>query len=180
MNKTKQNKMSEPITSIFAKSLMNKSVSLPIHHLNTANLKDMLEKLLATDIEGKCIEEGYVKPSSVKIVSYSSGLIEKGNLVTFETVFECDICYPVEGSLISCVAKNITKAGIRAESAELVPSPVVVFIAREYHNNSILSAVKENDKITVRVIGQRIELNDKFVSVIGELVSNKKITSLSK
>jgi hypothetical protein len=73
--------------------------------------------------------------------------------------------------LISCVAKNITKAGIRAESANDVPSPVVVFIAKDHHYNiSYFNEVKEGDKITVRVIGQRFELNDKYVSVIGELI----------
>ena len=33
---------------------------------------------------------------------------------------------------------------------------------------------KEGDKINVRVIGQRFELNDKFVSIIGELVKEKE------
>lgn len=73
--------------------------------------------------------------------------------------------------LISCIAKNITKAGIRGESANDVPSPVIVFIAKDHHYNiSYFNEVKEGDKITVRVIGQRFELNDKYVSVIGELV----------
>jgi hypothetical protein len=73
--------------------------------------------------------------------------------------------------LISCVAKNITKAGIRAESASDVPSPVVVFIAKDHHYNiSYFNEVKEGDKIIVRVIGQRFELNDKYVSIIGELI----------
>jgi hypothetical protein len=92
----------------------------------------------------------------------------------FEVVFECDICFPVEGSLISCVAKNITKAGIRAESASDVPSPIVVFIAKDHHYSSAyFSEIKEGDKITIRVIGQRFELNDKYISIIGELVKEK-------
>jgi len=90
-------------------------------------------------------------------------------------VFECEICFPVEGMLISCVAKFITKAGIKAESEVDVPSPVVVFIARDHHYNvDFFSDIKDGDKITVKVIGQRFELNDKFISVIGELVKPKK------
>jgi hypothetical protein len=86
-------------------------------------------------------------------------------------VFECDVCFPVEGMLISCLAKNITKAGIRAESAFDTPSPIVVFIARDHHyNDESFSKVKEGDKIDVRVIGQRFELNDKYISIIGELI----------
>jgi hypothetical protein len=76
--------------------------------------------------------------------------------------------------LISCVAKNITKAGIRAESAEESPSPVVVFIARDHHfSTAQFSSVQEGDKIMTRVIGQRFELNDKYVSIIAELVVDK-------
>jgi hypothetical protein len=40
--------------------------------------------------------------------------------------------------------------------------------------------VKEGDKITVRVIGQRFELNDKFVSVIGELIKPKEKEFVAK
>jgi hypothetical protein len=80
----------------------------------------------------------------------------------------------VEGMLIQCVAKNITKAGIRAESANEVPSPVVVFIAKDHHfNNEYFADVKEGDKINVRVIGQRFELNDKYISIIAEIVKPK-------
>ena len=93
----------------------------------------------------------------------------------FEVVFECDVCFPVEGMNMQCVAKNITKAGIRAESADEVPSPVVVFIAKDHHYNvSHFSEIKEGDKINVTVIGQRFELNDKYVSIIGKLVKKKE------
>jgi hypothetical protein len=86
-------------------------------------------------------------------------------------VFECEICFPVEGILLSCVAKNITKAGIRAESATEIPSPVVIFIARDHHfNNKLFSEIKEDDIFNVKVIGQRFELHDKYISIIAELV----------
>ena len=76
--------------------------------------------------------------------------------------------------LISCVAKNITKAGIRAESSIEVPSPIVVFIAKDHnYNNAQFSEIKEGDKFTAKVIGQRFELNDKYVSVIAELSKPK-------
>ena len=42
------------------------------------------------------------------------------------------ICLPIEGMLIDCVAKNITKAGIKAEIDADV-TPVIIFIARDHH-----------------------------------------------
>ena len=76
--------------------------------------------------------------------------------------------------IFNCVAKNITKAGIRAESSVENPTPIVVFVAKDHHyNDEYFSDVKEGDVIQVRVIGQRFELNDKYISIIGELIKQK-------
>ena len=160
-------------SGIYSRSLITRSVVLPIVTIGK-NIKETIEKCIAINFEGKCIVEGFVKPSSSKIITYSSGVVQ-GTNIKFEVVFECQICCPVEGMLIPCVAKNITKAGIRAESDEEVPTPIVVFIMRDHHYMSkYFSTINENDKIMVRVIGQRFELNDKYVSIIGEAVDPKK------
>jgi hypothetical protein len=77
--------------------------------------------------------------------------------------------------LLNCVAKNITKAGIRAESAEETPSPFVLFIARDhFYSSDYFNSIEENEKFVARVIAQRFELNDKYVSVIAEPVQPKE------
>jgi len=148
-------------------------VSLPISSVGK-NLTEILEKKIISMIEGKCLVQGFVKPKSTKIITHSSGVVQ-GSSIVFEVTIDCEVCFPVEGMLISCVAKNITKAGIRAESFDDVPSPVVVFVARDHHYSSTqFSNIQEGDKFTVRVIGQRFELNDKYISIIAELVSDEK------
>ena len=144
--------------------------TVPVHINNIGdNIKETLEKAISSKIEGKCIVDGYIKPNTVDIITFSSGLI-KGEYVIFEVVFQCLVCSPVEGMHIKCIAKNINKAGIRAEVNEKV-SPVVIFIARDHNYTSpMFSQVKENDEIKVRVIGQRFELNDKYISIIAELL----------
>lgn len=161
------------LDSIFSKSLLTRTISLPMQVIGS-NLRDILEEKIRKSFEGKCEQEGFIKAGSSQIVTYTSGIITRGNMVVFDVAFEADICFPVEGSVLLCTVKNITKAGIRAESADAVPSPIVVFVAREHHNanSSLFSSVKVDDRIYVRVIGQRFELNDKFVSVIGDLIKN--------
>jgi DNA-directed RNA polymerase subunit E'/Rpb7 len=160
--------------SIYSQSLITRSIILPITAIGK-NLKQTIEIDIANNFEGKCVAEGFIKPSSSKIITYSSGVV-KGSDIVFEVVFECLICCPVEGMLIQCQAKNITKAGIRAESSEEKPSPVVVFITRDHHYlNNQFSEIKEGDNFVARVIGQRFELNDKYVSIIAELVEKKII-----
>jgi DNA-directed RNA polymerase subunit E'/Rpb7 len=144
--------------------------TIPVNINNIGNkIKETLEKAISTQIEGKCIVEGYIKPNTTEIITFSSGLI-KGEFVIFEVVFKCDVCSPVEGMNIKCIAKHINKAGIRAEVNEK-PSPLVIFIARDHNYTSpLFSQVKENDELKIRVIGQRFELNDKYISIIAELL----------
>ena len=175
MDRPKQQKKRRDtkLETIYSRGLITRKIVLPINTIGK-NIREVIEQNIQTTFEGKCIAEGYIKPESSKIISYSSGVVDRGNYVSFEIVFECDVCFPVEGMLIQCVAKNITKAGIRGESANEFPSPVIVFIAKDHHYNvANFTDIKEGDKITVRVIGQRFELNDKFISIIGELVKEK-------
>ena len=97
-------------------------------------------------------------------------------MLVFEIVIELLICRPVEGMRFKCIAKNITKAGIRAET-NATNSPVVIFIARDhYYQNKYFNSIKENDKIMIRVIGIRYELNDTYISIIADLVNPKPKT----
>jgi DNA-directed RNA polymerase subunit E'/Rpb7 len=169
----KNKKRDIKIQTIYSRGLLTRNITLPITTIGK-NIKETIEDNIKFNYEGKCVVEGFIKPNSIKIITYSSGVIYRGNNIMFEVVFECEICFPVEGMLISCLAKNITKAGIRAESASDIPSPVVVFVAKDHHYNmSYFSEIQEGDKITVRVIGQRFELNDKYISIIAELVKPK-------
>jgi len=166
--------------TVYSRCLLTRKIVLPITTIGK-NLKENIEENIKFTIEGKCVVEGFIKSNSSQIITYSSGMIQRGNNVIFEVVFECDVCFPVEGMIIPCVARNITKAGIRCESVNEVPSPIIVFIAKDHHYNSAMfNDVKEGDKISVKVIGQRFELNDKYISIIGELVKEKEVIQHTK
>lgn len=156
---------------VYMNSLLSRKLQVSFNRLGK-NIKEILEKLIKKEIEGKCTIEGFVKSNSTKLLTYSSGVIFE-NKVEFDVVFECLVCCPVEGMLIKCNVKNKTQAGIRALIDE-DKSPVVVYLSRDHHyNNKYFNTVKENDEITIRVIGQRYELNDEQVSVIGEIIEPK-------
>ena len=166
------------IVDIFHNSMITKKVSVPIHNVGK-NIRETLETIIASEIEGKCIAEGFVKEKSTRIMTYSCGVVSSNNIV-FDIVFECMICLPVEGMHITCVAKNITKAGIRAETEDM-PSPVVIFVARDHHATmNKFGNVTAGRKIKVRVIGQRFELNDKYISIIAELIDSNVSDNLKK
>jgi len=164
--------------NIFTTMMATRKLSLPVAIVSD-NIKEKLEVVLAKSIEGKCVVEGYVKPKTTQIQNYSSGIIN-GERVEFQVVYECEVCNPVEGMQIECVARNITKAGIRATTRD-DPSPVVIFVARDHHTDvPYFSTIKPEQKINVKVIGKRFELNDDYVSIIAEIVVPKFIKKTKK
>jgi len=162
---------------IFMKNILTRKIILPFQSVGS-NIKENIIKILEQESYNKCSKEGYIKNNSINILSYSSGVVEE-NHVVFDVSFECDICHPVEGQLIKCQVQNITRAGIKAVYMKEKKSPIIVFIARDHHySNESFNKLKENDDITIKVIGIRYELNDEFISVLGEL--RQKIKSKSK
>ena len=156
---------------VYMNSLLSRKIHVPFKKVGK-NIKELLQNKIKRDIEGKCTIEGFIKPNSTKVLTYSSGVLFE-DVIEFDVAFECLVCCPVEGMKIKCVIKNKTQAGIRAVIDEDV-SPVVIYITRDHHyNNKYFSTVEEGDEITAKVIGQRYELNDEQVSIIGEIVEPK-------
>jgi len=170
----------QQIYGVYMKSMLTKRVILSINQIGK-NITRNLENVISKNTEGRCIAEGFIKPNSVKVLTYSSGDIA-GDKISFETVFECMICHPVEGMLIECTVKTITKAGIHAEVMDndgVVP--LTIFVARDHqYNDRSFNAAKENMKILTRVIGIRFELNDPYICVISKIIENNAPTGQSK
>lgn len=159
------------IYGVYIKSLLNSKVVLSIREIGK-NVKQNLERKIASQLEGKCIVEGFIQQGSVKIVSYSSGNVIS-DLIEFHAVYECMVSHPVEGMLIQASSKTITKAGIHAQVIDDDGNiPITVFVAKDHHHiDQMFNSVTENDNITVKVIGTRYELNDPYICVIAKLVS---------
>lgn len=159
----------EKIEGVYMDSLLTSKVELSINDIGD-NLIYQLQNVIEEKHEGKCIVEGYIKPGSVKIKNYSSGAV-KGEYIVFHIVWNCLICNPIEGMIIQCITKTITKAGIHAEVIDKDGNvPITVFIARDHHfTHQDYSAITENSVIKVDVIGARFELNDPYICVIAKL-----------
>lgn len=154
----------------YISSILNMKIVLPISEVGK-NLKQNLEHMIVHKTEGKCIVEGFIRPQSVHILTYSSGKVVSG-LVEFQVTFECMVCHPVDGMLVEVICKTVTKAGIHTEVIDRDKNvPITVFIARDHHiNNFKFEKIVENSKLVVSIIGIRFELNDSNICAIGKLV----------
>jgi DNA-directed RNA polymerase subunit E'/Rpb7 len=162
-------KEEKKIYGVYNNNVFTKKIILSMNEVGK-NLKQNLEIKLSSVSEGKCIPEGYIKQGSIKILTYSSGNVLNGN-IEFQTVYECMVCYPVEGQLVECKTKAITKAGIHAEVIDSDGNvPIVIFVARDYHfTNKEFADVKEGDKLLVSIIGISYNLNDDYITATASL-----------
>jgi DNA-directed RNA polymerase subunit E'/Rpb7 len=157
------------IFGVYMKSILDKKVCLAITEIGKSVIQNLGRKIQA-EIAGKCINEGYIKPGSINIINYSSGIVNS-NVVEFKVIFECMACLPVEGMQVECVCKTITKAGIHAQVIDHEGNmPITMFIARDHHHlDNKFNEVKEGDNIISKVIGVRYELHDSYICAIGKL-----------
>ena len=163
--------------TLYQSAVLSRELKIPMTQVG-GNVMQLMESILRRS-EGKCCEQGYVKKGSIKIMHHSCGVI-KGVDVFIEVVFECKITNPLVGQVLACVVESNTKAGIRSR-LDTTESPFIIFLARDHHyNNKQFADIQVNESFNVRIIGQRFELNDKYVSIIGELVKPKVDKDYSK
>ena len=70
---------------VYSPCQITKNVVLPITAIGK-NLLPTLEDTITRMVGGKCIVEGYVKPGSIRVITFSSGVL-KGENVIFDVVF---------------------------------------------------------------------------------------------
>lgn len=168
--------MNKDTTNLYSNSIINTKVTLFPTEIGTIKTKENLQKTIAFYVEGKCTDQGYIKPKSVQIINYSSGNI-KGDKIEFEVTFECKVCNPPEGMWLNdCIVKSKTKAGIHAHVVDDAGNtPITCFVLKEhFKDNNDFDNIEEEQKITVKIIGSRFELNDNCVEVIGNLMPSKQ------
>lgn len=160
---------------VYIRSILQMKIALSIMEIGK-NLTQNLEKLIRLKTEGKCIAEGFIRPNSVRVINYSSGLI-KDDHVEFCTTYECMVCYPIKDMMVSCTVSEVTKAGIHAYVKDVDSDnvPITVFVARDHHSTSkYFNSIKENAIIDARIIGIRFELNDPSITTIASLVERNE------
>ena len=158
---------------LYVNNLMTDKLSIHITQVGEIT-KANLEQALIDKISNKCVIQGFIRPLSIKIQTYSSGAV-RGENIDFHVVYQCQVANPVEGQVLECLIKTITKAGIHAQCVDSDGNvPVTVFIAKDHHANSQeINHVKAGDTIYVCVIGTRFELNDPYICVIAKLIPSK-------
>jgi DNA-directed RNA polymerase subunit E'/Rpb7 len=96
-------------TNIYFNNILIKRLCIKAKYLNE-HIDEYINNYLKSNVEGKCIDEGYVEPNSIKVIKKSVGLILGSRFtgdVTYDIIYTANVCNPVTGNIINCKVKFI-------------------------------------------------------------------------
>lgn len=164
---------------IFNKKTLERNICINLSKIKAnqfnKNINNTLEKILNENISGICIEEGYVKPNSCKILLRSEGNIDISNFkstIYYTIKYEALICNPVEGDKIKCYVSDVNKTNIRGYVVSEDESPLNIFLPKQHNSgNDEYINIKEGDLIEIMIMNKKYEYLDREILVIGKFIS---------
>jgi DNA-directed RNA polymerase subunit E'/Rpb7 len=135
------------------------------------SVREMLTKKLKAKHEGKCNANGYVKPSSVAILSRSMGVAENGRFtgnLLYDCKVKCEVFYPVGGLQMEATVIKVNKMGAYVHFDEAIR----ILLPRDLHIGSVdFDNIEEGKNVLVRLERSRFQANDPYIMGVGVLVA---------
>ncbi len=151
---------------LYVESIVKESLSVPFADAGR-NMEQYFKSYASEHLEGRCWKEGYIRPNSSKVVSYTAGLLN-GTSIDYSVLYQVEVCYPYEKMEVECIVRQVNKVGIRATLREK-QNPLVVYVTREHNSQLNMSSYKVGQKIKVRILGHRFEPGDTCIHVMAEM-----------
>ena len=136
-------------------------------------LNQKITEKLTTELEGRCIGDGFVLLNSLQVLNRSKLHFPQEALQLFYTLtveYQYIICNPNPGVKLECCPVSKSKIGIVARLASSL-SPLVILVPNDLCDVSISNIDKNTKNIIVEVIGKKFEQNDKKITVIAKYVN---------
>lgn len=152
---------------LYLPSLKHESLAVPFEHAGRG-MESYFTSYAQEHLEGRCWKEGFVRPGSSKVVSYSAGRLQ-GTTIEYNVLYQVQVFYPYEHMEFECMVRQINKIGIRATVREK-QNPVVAYVTREHNSELDFSAYKQGQLIRVKVLGYRFEPGDPTIAVLAEII----------
>ena len=169
--------------NIFYRTLLNDKIKIEPKYISKDFRTHIFNKLKKS-VEGVCTQHGYIKEGSVELYKVSPGTIDLVGLngyVLFDTYYYADVCNPMRGNVVKATVMNVNKFGILADVMGILEIVIAKNSVNIVHDNNVdLEKIKIGDSIMIEVMGNKYELFDKKISVVGRVVSDGKDVSQRK
>jgi DNA-directed RNA polymerase subunit E'/Rpb7 len=136
---------------------------------------DVLLSKLQTKLEGRCSRHGFVVPGTVKLLSRSMGVVEKGRF-TGSTLFylqaEGTVLNPPDGAIVEGEVTRKNKMGMyvsyQVKTADETMDAINIIVPRDLHiGNTEYEGVEIGARVKVEIKKSRFQVNDPFILSVG-------------
>lgn len=131
------------------------------------SIDKLLEEKIKTQYEGKCSRNGYVLPNSVKLLSRSAGLIEKGRFtgdILFYAEAESTVLQPPDGYNLEGEVIRKNKMGLYVNYRDAIR----IIVPRDLHiGDEEFEKVQVGEIIQVEIKKSRYQVNDSSILSVG-------------
>lgn len=131
------------------------------------SIDKLLEEKIKTQYEGKCSRNGFVLPNSVKLLSRSAGLIEKGRFtgdILFHAEAESTVLQPPDGYVLEGEVIRKNKMGIYVNYRDAIR----VIVPRDLHiGDEEFDEVQVGEVVRVEIKKSRYQVNDTSILSVG-------------
>jgi ribA/ribD-fused uncharacterized protein len=132
------------------------------------SIDQVIEKKIKESYEGKCSRSGYVLPNSVKLLSRSVGMIEKGRFtgdILFYAEATCKVYQPPEGVILAGRVTHKNRMGIYVDYSD---HAIRVMVPRDLHiGNEEFDSIDVGDLVKVEIKKSRYQVNDISILSVG-------------
>ena len=138
------------------------------------SIDSILEEKLRGRLEGRCSRHGFVAPNSVKILSRSMGMVEKGRFtgnILYHVQAEGKVLNPADGTVLvgEVIRKNKMGLYVNYEDA------IRVIVPRDLNiGNDEFEAVEVGEMISVEIKKSRFQVNDEYILSVGLFQGRKE------
>lgn len=132
------------------------------------NLDELLEKKIKEQYEGRCSRNGYVLPNTVRMISRSMGMVEKGRYtgdVLFYAEAAAKVLQPPDGIEIEGTVIRQNRMGMYID----YQGAIRVMVPRDLHIGEVEfnDLVKVGDTVRVEIKKSRYQVNDTSILSVG-------------
>jgi hypothetical protein len=151
---------------MFTSQIIEEQILVPFKECNAP--EEFFMTYAKNKMEGLCRKEGYLSIDSMKLKSYSCGVLYADS-VSFDVCFTANVCNPEVDMETDCKIINNTKIGIRGIYQDY-DNPIIFFVSREHNPTKNFDLYFIGQSIRIKIIGTRFELNDTAISSISEII----------
>jgi DNA-directed RNA polymerase subunit E'/Rpb7 len=127
----------------------------------------ILEQKLRARLETRCSRHGYVLPDSVKILSRSMGMVEKGRFtgnILYHVQAEAGVLNPPDGVQVDGEVIRKNKMGLYVNYRDAIR----IIVPRDVNlGNDEFESVEVGEVIRVEIKKSRFQVNDEYILSVG-------------